>query len=313
MSGAGNPSRGFVYDTNTNEMVAILDPIDPDGFNARCWANAINNDGVVVGARSLGETEQPYNAFIWTPSKDDPTHGTYTDLGVMNGPNSTARGMSDSGIVCGMTGSSGPNRAAFVTDKRLNISVLDPPDGFDASSARSVNDLGEAVGFVRAYENGSAEDLRAFHYSNGTFTILDPPNGFANATGSAVNNSGFVIGFASNPGSSIYGPYIWNGHVMADLNEQVGAGSDLVLSRTFDISNAGQIVIEGKLLGKTVGVLLDPVATTPADLDGDCKVNGVDLGILLRAWGDSKSPADINGDGTVNGADLALLLGEWSP
>jgi hypothetical protein len=42
-------------------------------------------------------------------------------------------------------------------------------------------------------------------------------------------------------------------------------------------------------------------------------VNGVDLGIMLGAWGvDPDGGADINGDGVVDGIDLGLLLGNWS-
>jgi hypothetical protein len=52
-------------------------------------------------------------------------------------------------------------------------------------------------------------------------------------------------------------------------------------------------------------------ATTPGDLNGDGSVNGIDLAILLSAWGTSDANADINGDGTVNGFDLSVLLGFW--
>jgi hypothetical protein len=42
-------------------------------------------------------------------------------------------------------------------------------------------------------------------------------------------------------------------------------------------------------------------------------VNGLDLGILLGAWGPcgAPCPADLNGDGAVNGQDLGILLGAW--
>jgi len=54
----------------------------------------------------------------------------------------------------------------------------------------------------------------------------------------------------------------------------------------------------------------------PADLNGDGKVDGADLGLLLLAWdpvGPADSPADLNGDNVVDGADLGLLLLAWSP
>lgn len=53
-------------------------------------------------------------------------------------------------------------------------------------------------------------------------------------------------------------------------------------------------------------------APKSADLDGDGIVDGVDLAILLAAWGSAGGPADINGDGTVDGSDLAVLLARWT-
>ena len=51
----------------------------------------------------------------------------------------------------------------------------------------------------------------------------------------------------------------------------------------------------------------------PGDLDGDGFVNGVDLAILLGAWGNTNGGReDIDGNGIVDGADLAILLGNWS-
>lgn len=48
----------------------------------------------------------------------------------------------------------------------------------------------------------------------------------------------------------------------------------------------------------------------PADLNGDCVVNGADLGILLASWG--TPAADLDGNGTTDGADLGALLSAWT-
>ncbi len=51
-----------------------------------------------------------------------------------------------------------------------------------------------------------------------------------------------------------------------------------------------------------------------ADLNGDGRTSGSDLGLLLGQWGGPASaPFDLNGDGVVNGADLGILLGCWNP
>lgn len=50
-----------------------------------------------------------------------------------------------------------------------------------------------------------------------------------------------------------------------------------------------------------------------ADLNGDCRVDGSDIGLLLQSWGARGSiAADLDHDGSVDGADLGLLLGAWS-
>lgn len=47
------------------------------------------------------------------------------------------------------------------------------------------------------------------------------------------------------------------------------------------------------------------------DLDGDGRVDGADLGLMLVGWG-SGGPADLDGSGTVDGGDLGLLLVAWT-
>lgn len=52
--------------------------------------------------------------------------------------------------------------------------------------------------------------------------------------------------------------------------------------------------------------------TEPADLNGDGAVDGVDLAMLLAAWGSADSGTDIDRNGVVDGADLAVLLARWT-
>lgn len=50
------------------------------------------------------------------------------------------------------------------------------------------------------------------------------------------------------------------------------------------------------------------------DLDGNGRVDGYDLGLLLGAWGPCSGACvpDLDHDGTVGGSDLGLLLGAWT-
>ena len=51
----------------------------------------------------------------------------------------------------------------------------------------------------------------------------------------------------------------------------------------------------------------------PGDLNGDGRVDGADLGLLLSGWGNcgTPCPADLDANGVVNGADIGILLGNW--
>ncbi len=48
------------------------------------------------------------------------------------------------------------------------------------------------------------------------------------------------------------------------------------------------------------------------DLDGDGRVDGADLGLLLAGWGSADPTLDLDGDGSVGGGDLGLLLAAWT-
>jgi len=48
------------------------------------------------------------------------------------------------------------------------------------------------------------------------------------------------------------------------------------------------------------------------DLDGNGRVDGSDLGIMLATWGDC-GRGDLDDDGAVTGSDLGLLLAAWTP
>ena len=61
----------------------------------------------------------------------------------------------------------------------------------------------------------------------------------------------------------------------------------------------------------TLVVTYTPGNAPPGDLDGNGRIDGADLGLLLNAWGPGGGPADLNGDGVVNGADLGIQLAQW--
>ena len=52
--------------------------------------------------------------------------------------------------------------------------------------------------------------------------------------------------------------------------------------------------------------------SVPGDLNEDGAVDGIDLTIILAAWGTNDPIADVNHDNIVDGADMAVVLAAWS-
>jgi len=91
----------------------------------------------------------------------------------------------------------------------------------------------------------------------------------------------------------------------------------LDLPTVIPTGSTANLLLNGTISQVTVGQSLDLTlvatgvpACPSADLNGDCRVDGLDLAILLGSWG-ARGPADINGDGIVDSVDLAILLAEW--
>ncbi|HEX8226605.1 MAG TPA: dockerin type I repeat-containing protein, partial [Candidatus Saccharimonadales bacterium] len=55
-----------------------------------------------------------------------------------------------------------------------------------------------------------------------------------------------------------------------------------------------------------------PAPGTPGDVNGDGRVNALDLSALISRDGQNYPAADFNGDGTVGAADMAILLSRWT-
>lgn len=79
-----------------------------------------------------------------------------------------------------------------------------------------------------------------------------------------------------------------------------------------DVNGDGALdIVMGLCTGWAVLIQDAPAAPCTADLNEDQTVDGVDLLILLSAWGAGASDADLNADGVVDGVDLLVMLSAW--
>lgn len=100
--------------------------------------------------------------------------------------------------------------------------------------------------------------------------------------------------------------YDCDGNGEPDLCQLAAGEGDCDENGTFDACEAG-----GAGDSDSDGIP-DSCERARGDFNLDGYVDGVDLAILLGAWGSSGShEADLNGDGDVAGEDLAMLLASW--
>lgn len=131
-------------------------------------------------------------------------------------------------------------------------------------------------------------------------------------------NQGCAIGAVDTPGYIDGGGNNWNGPCpdcdgdgVIDLEEMLFNNGDCNANGLLD---ACEIPSHPNWDRNNDGIL--DACQCLADISGNGFVDGVDLAIVLGAWGSpagGKSGADIDGDGIVNGSDLAYVLSGWGP
>ncbi len=144
-----------------------------------------------------------------------------------------------------------------------------------------------------------------------------------NVTGSSIvahsllrNQSGLSGTVNLNAATTKYGD------PLLDANYGLQTGSPAIDGGATTFTHNGQTVLQiptsqysgtAPDLGfRESGLSGPPPAAGSADLNGDGKVDVIDLGILLSAWGQTTKPkADINQDGRVDVVDLGILLSKW--
>ncbi len=309
VSGVGN--RGFVYD---NGEWTILPPV-VDVPGARSSGAAINNAGTVVGQRSLTKDPTPENAYIWSADKG------FTDLGVMNGPNSAATDVNEIDQICGWTGSGifALDTSGFLWNSGELVVFGPVPRGLQ-STAFALNEAAPVVGSGSIPEDGHPFGIpRAFLWQRGKFTMLGTlPDHLISRAQDIRTNPQQIVGRSWNVDDipTIAHGFIWEEGVMYDLNDFISGEYGVLIEGATGISATGEIIANGDdAAGEIVAFYLTPAPAPLGDLDGDCAVGVVDLLMLLKNWGAchncNECDGDLDNNCVVGVSDLLILLGNW--
>jgi len=260
-------------------------------------AVAINDDGAIVGwSRFQGFGGGPATRFfVGAPPQD------LRDLGF----DATPRDLSDTGFLVGRESRLNLNTGSLIT---LGVPLpLQPGNvGFTDAIAFSVNDSGEAVVAANLASVPTENYLTYMHNDAEGYVRLNEsqlPSRFVgfydNNNRGDVSASGGIYFADEDAIFSGYAPLLEAG----STNWTVSLG--FINDQREVFTTAVDVAADENAI-----VVLTPINTNTADLDGDGAVGSGDLGVLLSQWGGSGS-ADLDGDGVVGSGDLGILLAAW--
>jgi probable HAF family extracellular repeat protein len=249
---------GYVYDgTSVFELGAFGGTFYRDTLSA---AIDINNAGQITGwARG-----QQFDPFVYD-------HGTWTDLGNLNGPDGAGIAINDRGEVVGEADDFPSTYHAFhYADGVLtDLGTL----GGERSAANDINNRGQIVGT----SDSASGEKRAFLYENGAMADLGTLGGTASAA-YAINVRGDIVGSAGTAGGATHA-FLYTGGVMRDLNDLIAPDSGWTILSAAAINDRGQIAATGIYRGATgtsALVLTAPAAPLPnAALTGLALLGGL--------------------------------------
>lgn len=268
----------------------------------------ISSDGTtVVGRANFATGEKPMLIVAGTPSLLPTLPGDIA---------AEAKGISlDGSTIVGVSrtgsGLSSYSPVRWSQGAALGLGPLPP------NYSWAVAEVASSDGSVIA---GSLEGFKGFFRWTQATGIVKLPVHSGSVTGVSGDGS-IVIGMGQLVPNGPTAAIIWDAEHGARFLQDALANEWGVATPGWSFTTVEDISADGRTL---VGFGWDPsnrrrawsiVREAPpfADLTGDCRIEGADLAILLRAWGLPSGPADLDGNGIVDGADLTLLLGAWAP
>jgi probable HAF family extracellular repeat protein len=241
-------------------------------------ASAINNRGEVAGYAETAVVDSgcpPYKttlAVLWEKGNAQPLPT------VGNDPDGVAFGINDQGQAVGYSGNCLAATHAVVW-KNNTAFVLQDLGGTRSNVAYVINNLGQIAGKVRSADDTTY--VAALWQPDGTLTILGVLPGDHAAFATGINNRGQVVGNNFDSSFNWSHGFIWQNHVMTDINTLIPMDSNLFVISASNINERGQIsgmatVIAGPHAGD-----IHAYIATPTDEDQGTSVADV-VGTLPR-------------------------------
>ena len=207
----------------------------------------INNGGQIVGV-SLNKVGQE-NAFLYSG-------GTMTDLGTLGGgiDGSTAYGLNSKGQIVGQSSTEDDPRAFLWQNGTMSALT---PSGSGISTASSINDAGQVVGYSSAAE----DTFHASLWQGGQLTDLGTLGGNSSYA-YGINSSGQIVGSSITADGAAHAFLRHDGNLV-DLNTILTNGAGWELLSATAINDKGQIVGEGRINDAIHAFLLTPATSQP--------------------------------------------------
>jgi len=256
-------------------------------------AVAINDAGQIVGT--------------WGNTVTGPFHGLIWQDGVMNDLRdefgtawANANDINELGWITGWAGESSASARAFVYDGK-QITYSPPIFGNPRTIGVAINRDGDVAGWGVFDHPVGVQVRRAFLWSAGVMTDIGFLPETAVSTPTSINNVRQVVGKSGNRA------FLWQNGELIQLRDYFPSEWSEILTRPAVINNEGQIGFGNGGLG----IILKPIGLKAGDIDNNCRVDRLDLMLLLDEWGRTDSLADVNADAVVNVLDLLDLLADW--
>src|SRR5579864_8344049 len=189
-------------------------------------ASAINNRGEAVGFAETANADPTcpptpsISPVLWVKGQAQPLPTIGID------PDGTAFGINDLGQAVGYSGDCFTAKHAVMWQNGTAFPLQDL--GVERSNfGFAINNLGQIVGQVRTADGSTR--VASLWQPDGTLTVLGILPGEKASSATGINSKGQVVGSTFDSGFNWSGGFIWQNHVLTDLNTLIPEDSNLLI------------------------------------------------------------------------------------